>query len=136
MKGAYVLLIHLDEERELRIGALGNVRFPAGFYAYTGSSMTNLEKRVERHFRAEKKMRWHIDYLLREAGIVKAILFPSDRKNECKINRMVSDFDDGTIVIKGFGSSDCTCKTHLVCFGTIQPHFEYPQERHTMHPPS
>ena len=136
MKGAYVLLIRLSEDRDIRIGALGTVSFPAGFYAYTGSSMMNLEKRVERHFREEKKMKWHIDHFLREAEVVRAVLFPSDEREECEINRMVFDMDDGTVVIKGFGSSDCSCETHLAYFGKNQPHFEYPQERQTMHPPS
>ncbi|MCJ2511978.1 MAG: GIY-YIG nuclease family protein, partial [Candidatus Thermoplasmatota archaeon] len=113
MKGAYVLLIRLDEDKDLKIGALGMVSFPAGFYAYTGSSMVNLEKRVERHFREEKKMKWHIDHFLREAEVVRAVLFPSDEREECEINRMVFDMDDGTVVIKGFGSSDCSCETHL-----------------------
>ena len=105
MKGAYVLLIRLDEDRDLKIGALGMVSFPAGFYAYTGSSMVNLERRVGRHFREEKKMKWHIDHFLREAEVVRAVLFPSDEREECEINRMVFDMDDGTVVIKGFGST-------------------------------
>ena len=136
MKGAYVLLIRLSEDRDIRIGALGTVSFPAGFYAYTGSSMVNLKKRVERHFREEKKMKWHIDHFLREAEIVRAVLFPSDEREECGINRKVFEMDGGAIVAKGFGSSDCSCEAHLAYFGRFQPHLEYPQERQTMHPPS
>jgi sugar fermentation stimulation protein A len=136
VKGAYVLVINLTEKRNLRIGSLGSVSFPAGFYAYTGSSMTNLEKRVQRHLRKRKKIRWHIDFLLREAEVVQAILFPSDDKEECDINRQVFDINVGTVIAKGFGSSDCSCETHLAYFGENQPHLEYPHERQTIHPPS
>lgn len=136
MKGAYILLIHLGEERDLRIGSLGRMSFPAGYYAYTGSSMTNLEKRVERHFRKRKKTRWHIDHFLLAAELVQATLFPSNKKKECEVNRMVFDLNDGVVIARGFGSSDCSCKTHLSYLGKNQPHLEYPQERHTMHPPS
>lgn len=136
MKGAYVLLIKLTEDSNVRIGALGRVFFPAGFYAYTGSSMTNLEKRVKRHFRKRKKMKWHIDYFLREAEVIQAILFPSEDKEECKVNEMVFNRSEGAIFAEGFGSSDCSCKTHLAYFGKNQPHLEYPHERQTMHPPS
>lgn len=136
MKGAYVLLIKLSEDRDLRIGALGEFFFPAGFYVYTGSSMTNLEKRVRRHFSKRKKTRWHIDYLLHEAEIIQAILFPSEEKEECKVNEVIFNSSEGAPLAKGFGSSDCTCETHLAYFGKNQPHLEYPQERQTMHPPS
>lgn len=128
MKGAYVLLIRLDEERTLKVGALGKICFPAGFYAYTGSSMTNLEKRVKRHFRKKKTMRWHIDYFLLEAEIVQAILFPSDKKEECEINKIVFDMNNSTTITEGFGSSDCSCETHLAYLGENQPHLEYPHE--------
>jgi Uri superfamily endonuclease len=98
--------------------------------------MVNLEKRVERHFRDHKRLKWHIDYLLKKARIVKAVLFPSEEKEECHLNRTVLESENGMTAIKGFGSSDCSCEAHLGYFGDTQPHFEYPHERQTMHPPS
>jgi sugar fermentation stimulation protein A len=135
VKGAYILLIHLETDMDIEIGALGKIPFSAGYYTYTGSSMVNLEKRVERHFREDKKIKWHIDYLLQRAEAVKAVLFPSHEKEECRVNKMVHNLENGT-AIKGFGSSDCSCEAHLAYFGETQPHLEYPQERQTMHPPS
>lgn len=135
MKGAYVLLVYLDEEKTVRVGALGGIRFPRGYYTYTGSSMTNLEKRVARHFRKTKPLKWHIDHLLASAKVLRAELFPSDVRKECEINEVVLS-QGGSVPAKGFGSSDCSCETHLVYFGEAYPHFEYPHERQTMHPPS
>ena len=98
--------------------------------------MVNLEKRVSRHLGREKKLRWHIDYLLEEATVVEAALFPSHEKEECHVGRAVVDLNGGVASVKGFGSSDCACESHLAYFGERQPHLEYPQERHTMQPPS
>ena len=135
MKGAYLLLIHLGEEKTVRVGALGEIRFPQGYYTYTGSSMTNLEKRVTRHFQKSKPLKWHIDHLLTSANVLRAELFPSDVKKECEINQAIL-CQRGEVPVKGFGSSDCYCEAHLAYFGEGYPHLEYPHERQTMHPPS
>jgi Uri superfamily endonuclease len=38
VKGIYVLIIKVITSRNLRIGALGEIVFPAGLYAYVGSA--------------------------------------------------------------------------------------------------
>ncbi len=58
---SYQLLIRIGRPIRLRIGALGVQEFPAGHYLYTGSARRNLEARIHRHLRREKKLRWHID---------------------------------------------------------------------------
>ncbi|RLF60544.1 MAG: GIY-YIG nuclease family protein, partial [Thermoplasmata archaeon] len=69
MKGSYVLIINLKKEKEIEIGRLGRILFNKGYYAYVGSGLNNLEKRVGRHLRKNKKKKWHIDYLLEEGKI-------------------------------------------------------------------
>jgi hypothetical protein len=64
MKGIYVLIIKLKYSICIRVGALGDLTFPSGLYAYVGSAQTNIELRVARHRRNEKRLFWHIDYLL------------------------------------------------------------------------
>ena len=64
MKGIYVLIIKLHANIRISIGALGELAFPAGLYAYVGSAQNSLEKRATRHLRKEKRLFWHIDYLL------------------------------------------------------------------------
>lgn len=119
MKGAYVLIINLNKDSTIQIGKLGRVKFEKGLYAYVGSALNNLEKRIKRHLKLVKRkrgnVRWHIDYLLVDPNvdIVKTIHIESDRKIECKISQSLEKIAMKTI--SGFGSSDCNkgCKGHL-----------------------
>jgi Uri superfamily endonuclease len=43
MQGIYVLVIWLDDDVSLQIGALGERKFKKGLYAYVGSAQANLE---------------------------------------------------------------------------------------------
>jgi len=104
---SYVLLIELENEKRIGIGKLGNIKFKKGFYVYAGSAEKNLTQRVERHYSREKKLHWHIDYLLESSEIIESYLSSMD---ECEIARELSEDFSG---IKGFGSSDCRCPSHL-----------------------
>ena len=68
MKGIYALIIRVPHDLEIQIGALGAQNFNSGFWIYIGSAQgntsTNLEHRLRRHHRYDKKIHWHIDYLL------------------------------------------------------------------------
>ena len=109
-KGSYVLLIELQQERTIGVGSLKTMHFDRGSYAYVGSAMGGLDARIRRHLRADKKCHWHIDYLLSHANIDGIILCRSEDRIECTIARALSrQFD----FIPGFGSSDCTCRSHL-----------------------
>lgn len=106
----YQLSIQLAEDVEITIGRLGRFLFPAGSYVYTGSAKRNIIDRVKRHLSHEKKLKWHIDYLLANqfSGITDVRFF---RKSECMLNQDTR----GDIVVPGFGSSDCcqACDSHL-----------------------
>lgn len=110
MKGSYVLLIELVEDKQIVVGKLGCLYLPKGFYAYVGSAMNGLVARVERHLRKEKKLRWHIDYFLKSARIEDIILCPSEQKVECLLAQALAE---RLCFISGFGSSDCKCRSHL-----------------------
>ena len=130
MKGSYILLIELATEKNILIGKLGYLFFPKAFYAYVGSAMDGLEARLARHLRKEKKLHWHIDYLLKEVAIADIILCFGEPfafchsegakrpKNlaqgklrmECFLAQaLAKEFQS----IPGFGSSDCKCQSHL-----------------------
>ena len=64
MLGTYVLLIELATAATIQVGRLGMLAFAKGYYAYVGSALGGLEQRIDRHLRTEKKLFWHIDYLL------------------------------------------------------------------------
>jgi Uncharacterized conserved protein len=108
---SYQLLIRVGRPIRLRVGALGVQEFPAGHYLYTGSARRNLEARIRRHLRREKKLRWHIDYLLSSPHAEVVEVFTSDL-DECRWNRSVN----GKVVVAGFGASDCRnrCGAHLL----------------------
>ncbi|HIH37195.1 MAG TPA: GIY-YIG nuclease family protein [Methanocellales archaeon] len=107
MKGAYVLLIELPKSAEIQVGHLGKIRFQTGFYAYVGSALGRLEARISRHLRKEKKLHWHIDHFLTLARIKD--VYVSGEK-ECDIAKRLADYFD---CVRGFGSSDCACESHL-----------------------
>ncbi len=110
MNGTYILLIELLENMEIKIGALDNIKFRAGFYAYVGSALNGLEARIARHLRKEKKPYWHIDYLLVHGRVQNIFYIEGSVKKECDIARnLAARFNS----IKGFGSSDCDCVSHL-----------------------
>ena len=110
MKGCYVLIAELSGDSEIEIGGLGRIAFKKGSYAYVGSAMNSLEKRIARHKRKEKKLRWHIDYFLPSAGIKKILYKESERKEECETARAVAGHGEA---VKGFGCSDCRCESHF-----------------------
>ena len=110
MKGSYILLIRLPEAQTMTIGSLSEVYFPQGYYAYVGSALSGVESRVNRHLNQNKRLHWHIDYLLPKASITEIIVSETNGKVECAIARALSaQFDS----IPGFGSSDCQCLSHL-----------------------
>lgn len=110
MKGSYVLVMKLDTGRTIGIGARGDIEFPDGYYAYCGSALNSLEARVARHLRAEKKIHWHVDYLLQYARIESVFVVKSPRRLECTT---ANDLSRTFPPVPGFGCSDCRCGSHL-----------------------
>lgn len=139
--GVYHLLLRLCEPAGIRVGRLGRFTFPAGYYVYTGSAMNGLEARIARHRRRRKKLRWHVDYLLRQARVMEAIAIPmTDRTEEmagdkllpygagrfeCARNGVVLSLPGASVVVPRFGASDCRCAAHLVYFGDARPELTF-----------
>ena len=67
IKGSYLLIIKLQDDKKILVGKLGKIAFKKGYYVYVGSAMNGLEQRLQRHLRSQKKFHWHIDYLLNQA---------------------------------------------------------------------
>ena len=109
-KGSYVLLLRLTHGRSIKIGCLRDTYFPAGHYAYVGSAMGGLKPRIKRHLVKDKQVRWHIDYLRKEAAVSGVIVCESEERTECAIARGLAL---RLREIPGFGASDCRCPSHL-----------------------
>jgi Uri superfamily endonuclease len=111
-KGTYTLIMSLKEPMRMKVGALGELYFDEGYYAYTGSALGNAGfKRVGRHrdvaVGKNRTKQWHIDYLLPHVDIVEVVTSP---RPECSV---AGDIDNYLARVPRFGCSDCRCPTHL-----------------------
>lgn len=113
--GAYLCVLRLKGDKKIKVGALGAVNFKKGYYTYIGSARKNLNKRMKRHGKKEKKDFWHIDYLVKEADFVRILPVRTKDDLECAIARRMKGISAWTQ--KGFGASDCACASHL--FATV-----------------
>ena len=102
--GSYVLVLHLDDDKLIQVGKLGWLKWRAGSYYYVGSAMGpgGLASRVGRHFRnsADKKCRWHIDYLRAQMSLVGCWIIVSEAKIECEISELLSHNSNLTVISK------------------------------------
>ncbi|MFX1573878.1 MAG: DUF123 domain-containing protein [Promethearchaeota archaeon] len=122
MKGSYILVVYISKNTYIEIGALGNILFREGYYLYIGSAMGNsgsstLNNRIMRHLSfLNKKLHWHIDYLLNNPFSIfyRLYLIPTNQNYECTIAKEILKISEG--FIQDFGSSDCKCKSHLFYF--------------------
>ena len=76
-----------------------------------GSALNGLKASVDRHFRREKKIHWHIDYLLERVHPVAVISSLSEQRLECQVAEGLSY--QGLVHVQGFGATDCRCSSHL-----------------------
>ena len=115
--GAYLILIKLDTNKSISVGRRGVIPFKKGFYIYTGSAKKTLSQRIKRHLSKKKKhFHWHIDYLTAEADTLTPFPVYTGKNIECDMADDLKDIADRAV--PGFGSSDCSCGSHLFYFKT------------------
>jgi sugar fermentation stimulation protein A len=110
-QGSYLLILNLKRNRKIDVGKLGKVHFRKGFYLYVGSAMANLSKRMERHRHLRKRHHWHIDKLRAVAEYHSVLAIRSSERLECEAAKAMSEIAEWSV--SGFGSTDCSCETHL-----------------------
>lgn len=113
-RGSYLLILNLKRNRKIDVGKLGKVHFRKGFYIYVGSAMANLSKRMERHRHLRKRHHWHIDELRAVGEFHSVLAIRSSERLECEVAKGMSEIAEWSV--PRFGSTDCSCDTHL--FGT------------------
>ncbi len=117
-KGSYILILHIGGRLKTPVGALGIIDLSEGHYIYVGSGYSGIEKRISRYYslnsgrRSPYRKRWHIDYIVsrKETAVCASIAF-LNRRIECEISSLLDG--NGLEPIRGFGSSDCRCVSHL-----------------------
>jgi sugar fermentation stimulation protein A len=110
-RGSYLLILSLEKKENIQVGKLGKVNLKKGYYIYVGSAMANLSKRMERHRHLIKKHHWHIDELRVVAQFHSVVAIRSSDKLECEIAKTMSKITEWSVA--GFGSTDCSCESHL-----------------------
>ena len=121
-RGTYLLLAQLSDACDLRIGSLGSLAFPAGWYGYAGSALGpgGLAARLARHRRADKRLHWHIDYLLPPAVLRASWQIDSSIRLECAWASALARLTGAEPIVPRFGASDCRCRAHL-CYWKRRP---------------
>lgn len=118
-KGAYLLVGYLPCSRLVEVGKQGVYPLERGYYVYVGSGMGSLSGRVKRYFRASKKIHWHIDFLSPFLKDIRVIFIRGSESLECDLARELGEFSHS---VPGFGSSDCSCGSHLFFFSSNPLH--------------
>ena len=124
--GTYLLLLRLEDDREIAIGRLRSLLFPRGYYLYIGSARGpgGLRARLARHCRRGKHPRWHIDYLRGHANLIEIWTVESDEPLECLWAQKLARLSPAR-AIPHFGSSDCRCPSHLFHFRKKPSHRQF-----------
>ena len=85
--GIYSLVIFLDKNTSLSIGALGSQIFSRGFYVYTGSAfnMGGLKARIKHHLNKTNpgsRNFWHVDFFLthKNSNVIGVVAMQTDKK--------------------------------------------------------
>jgi len=114
--GIYCLWMRLLRPATIRVGRLGRFLFPPGYYAYVGTAQRGLRARIARHCRRRKRLRWHVDFVLTRARIMRVIVLRGTRQDECRLAAALGKQQGAKCLIPRFGASDCRCATHLWFF--------------------
>lgn len=115
LTGTYILIVRSQEKKEINVGKLGAFIFQKGFYLYIGSAFGpgGLNARIRRHLCHDKKNHWHIDYLTLGKTITDVWFSCHSVKHECAWANSFYGVPELKSPITGFGSSDCSCPSHL-----------------------
>ncbi|MGD9161639.1 MAG: GIY-YIG nuclease family protein [Desulfobacteraceae bacterium] len=119
-KGTYIIIIKVDTIQKIEIGKIGKFTFEKGYYIYNGSAHGpgGIKARIKRHLKKNKaKKHWHIDYLRNRASVDAIMVSYSKKKKECEWASKLSSSPSLSIPVNGFGSSDCSCPSHLFYCG-------------------
>ncbi|MEX2738388.1 MAG: DUF123 domain-containing protein [Candidatus Wukongarchaeota archaeon] len=122
-KGTYLLLVQVEDNPIIH-ATKKKWMFEKGIYAYIGSARNTggLRARIGRHLKQDKKMYWHIDYLLANPNVeIIGTIFTTSKKNlECKVVKTLIKEGTGTPYAKRFGSSECKkgCPSHIIKLST------------------
>ncbi len=104
---SYVLVINVLKRIVTSIKSLGTVTFEPGTYIYIGSAnVKNPLARVLRHFRKDKKIKWHIDYLTTAPEVRIQVAITCYGLAEDSIYEVMLKQPYVSVALRKFGSTD------------------------------
>ncbi len=115
MKGIYVLILRIKEEKSINVGKLGQFIFERAYYAYVGSAMSGIH-RLKRHLTNLKRKRienkhWHIDFILPCCQFVEWFFVECSEPG--KEERLATYLSKKLDYVECFGASDSRAPSHL-----------------------
>jgi len=112
--GTYAIIFRCSGSERIAVGRLGGWEFGNGYHVYVGSAFGpgGIRARVLRHHRGEKARHWHIDYLRDRMCFIEAWYSHDFERREHLWAGVMSSLNFPQH-LKGFGSSDCDCFSHL-----------------------
>ena len=115
--GTYILTLRCDGTGTIRVGRLGSISLRPGYYLYIGSAFGpgGLRARIGHHGRKSVRPHWHIDYLRRHTTL-ESVAYGCGARCEHEWAARIGAAPGAAMVLRGFGSSDCSCETHLFRF--------------------
>jgi len=120
--GTYIAVLKSNKAGTLQVGKFGELPVNKGYYVYIGSAFGpgGIKSRLNHHVKISSSPHWHIDYLRIETLFHKAYASYSYKHKECSWASMFAEDANSVEPLKGFGSSDCKCRTHLYYFRTFK----------------
>ena len=118
--GTYVLMLRCSRTRTIRISRLGNLRLRPGWYVYVGSAFgpRGLRGRINHHRQRTERPHWHVDHLRRYTRL-ESVWYCCGSRCEHEWAATIGAMPGAAVVLRGFGSSDCGCRTHLWWFEAL-----------------
>jgi Uri superfamily endonuclease len=110
------MVLNNPESRELTVGSLGTIQWPAGWTYYVGRAHYGWSSRLKRFTDEEQSLHWHVDYLVNQTSVDMTHLLPFQEsgERECDLARWFRNRKSTRRLAADFGSSDCapSCEGH------------------------
>ena len=118
--GTYIVVLRSDRPKTVQIGKLARLDIKKGYYVYIGSALGpgGVLARLKHHSKVSARPHWHLDYLRAEIEFYEAYALHSPDRKECEWASIMENMEGVCEPLKGFGSSDCRCNTHLFYFSS------------------
>jgi Uri superfamily endonuclease len=115
--GTYLLVMRCLRPGRVRVGRTGILRLVPGCYVYVGSAFGpgGLRGRIRHHARRAKRPHWHVDYIRRYTQL-ESVWYVCGVRCEHQWATELRAMPGAAPEMRGFGSSDCKCPTHLFRF--------------------